>query len=297
MQINKINIQAISKGFKSLFDSAFGKAEPQWQRIAMKVPSNSKSNVYGWLGQLPGIREWIGDRVLNNLKTHDFEIKNKSWEDTIVVDADDVKDDNIGIYNPMVTMLGDEVANHPDNLIFGLLASSFITPCYDGQYLIDTDHPALDASGTEISVSNHGGGASAAWFLIDDSKSVKPFIYQEREAFKFVSKDNPDDDNVFMRKQFIYGVDGRNNAGVALWQLIFGSKKTLDATNVKAGITSMKSLKKDNSKTPLRIKPKLLVVGPSNEDAADELMKAKEINGTTNTLRGKLEVMVVDWLE
>lgn len=297
MLINQVNLEAITKGFKNLFEGALGKAEPQWQRIAMKVPSSSKSNIYAWLGTLPGIREWVGDRVINNLKIHDFEIKNKDWEDTYEVDANHIEDDNLGIYNPTFTMLGEEVANHPDNLVFGLLASAFTMPCYDGQYLIDTDHPVLDESGTEVSVSNSGGGAGSAWFLIDDTKAVKPFIYQERSPFKFVAFDNPKNEGVFKRKKFVYGVDGRNNAGVALWQLIYGSKQTLDAANLKAGIASMKNLKKDGSKAPLRIKPRLLLVGPSNEDAADTYAKAKEINGTTNTLRGKVEVMVVDWLD
>lgn len=295
MIINQSNLEAIKKGFKSLYDAAFGKAEPQWQRIAMKVPSSTKSNVYGWLGKSTKIREWIGDRVLQNLKTHDFEIKNKSWEGTVVVDADDIKDDSLGVYSPLVSEMGTDVANHPDDLIFNLLANAFTTVCYDGQYLIDTDHPVIDANGDEVSVSNHGGGAGSAWFLIDDSKSVKPFIYQEREAFNFVAMDDPKDENVFMRKQYVYGVEGRNNAGVALWQLIFGSKQTLDPAGYKAARTAMESLKADGGK-PLRVMGKLLVVGPSNRDAAEELLNAREIDGTTNTLRGSAELMVVPWL-
>lgn len=295
MIINRTTLEAAFKGFKSLFDAALGKAEPQWQRIAMKVPSKTSSNVYGWLGMLPGIREWLGDRVINNLKSHDFEIKNKDWEETVAVLANHIKDDNLGVYSPVFTMLGDEVANHPDNLVFGLLASAFSTLCYDGQFLVDTDHPVLDANGNEISVSNHGGGAGNAWFLIDDSKSIKPFIYQEREAFNLVAMDSPKDENVFMRKEFIYGVDGRNNAGVGIWQLIFGSKQTLDTTNFNAAFEAMQSLKGDYGK-PLRIKPRLLVVGPSNRHAANEIATAEKINGTTNTNRGLVEVMVVPWL-
>lgn len=297
MKINTVNLEAINKGFKSLYDAAFGKAEPQWQKIAMRVPSSTKSNAYGWLGKFFKIREWLGDRVLQNLKVHDFEIKNKSWEGTVVVDADDIKDDNLGIYNPMIAEMGEGTANHPDKLVFTLLKNSFNTVCYDGQFLIDTDHPVLDENGDEYSVSNHGGGAGAAWFLIDMSKSVKPFIFQDREPFNFVAMDNPKDENVFMRKEFIYGVDGRNNAGVALWQLIVGSKQDLDPASFKAARTMMRGFKADGGE-PLRVGKKLLlVVGASNEDAAEEILTAKEINGTTNTLRNAAELMVCDWLD
>ena len=38
----------------------------------------------------------------------------------------------------------------------------------------------------------------------------------------------PGDDNVFFKKEFIYGVDARCNAGYGLWQLAFGSTGEAD---------------------------------------------------------------------
>jgi phage major head subunit gpT-like protein len=64
------------------------------------------------------------------------------------------------------------------------------------------------------------------WFLMCTTKSVKPIIYQQRKKAELVSKDKTDDDNVFFQKQFIYGVDCRDNAGYGLWQLAYGSTGT-----------------------------------------------------------------------
>ena len=61
------------------------------------------------------------------------------------------------------------------------------------------------------------------WFMLCTSKAVKPFVFQERKPPKLVSKNNDNDDNVFMDKQYIYGVDMRCNAGFGLWHLAFGS--------------------------------------------------------------------------
>lgn len=66
-------------------------------------------------------------------------------------------------------------------------------------------------------------GHDSAWFLLCTTQPVKPLIYQERKKPKFVSKTNETDDNVFMSKQFLYGVDARGNAGYGFWQMAYGS--------------------------------------------------------------------------
>jgi phage major head subunit gpT-like protein len=62
-----------------------------------------------------------------------------------------------------------------------------------------------------------------AWFLFDTSRAIKPLIFQQRKKPEFVSMDSSTDQNVFMKKQFLYGVDCRDNAGFGLWQMAFGS--------------------------------------------------------------------------
>lgn len=62
-----------------------------------------------------------------------------------------------------------------------------------------------------------------AWFLFDTSRAIKPLIFQQRKKPEFVSMDATNDQNVFMKKQYIYGVDCRDNAGFGLWQLAYGS--------------------------------------------------------------------------
>ncbi len=54
-------------GFKTVVDASFEATTPDWPRIAMEVPSQSASENYGWFGQFPGMREWVGSRVVNNL--------------------------------------------------------------------------------------------------------------------------------------------------------------------------------------------------------------------------------------
>ena len=296
MLFNKENIANLTQGFNVLFNDAFGNAEPQYKKVAMEVPSNTKAMNYGWMGKTTRFREWLGDRVIQNLKSHSYTIENKSFENTIGVDRDDIEDDNVGVYSPLFQTLGHDAAFHPDELIFDLLKSGFTENCYDGQYFFDTDHPVLDANGAEQSVSNMQAGSATPWFLLDTRKPIKPLIFQKRRNYEFVAKDDPTDDNVFKKKELLYGVDGRGAAGFGLWQMAFGSKDDLDATNYQAARAAMMSFKGDNGK-PLNVMPNLLVVPPSLEGAAKEILEAERLaNGATNTYRNTAELLVVPYL-
>lgn len=296
MIINSGNLRSLYTGFSAAFQGGFSGAAPQWNRIALRAPSSTRSNEYGWMGSLPRIREWLGDRVVQNLDTHDYTIRNKSYELTIGVKRPDIEDDNIGIYTPLFTEMGRAAAVFPDELVFALLKAGFTTLCYDGQNFFDTDHPVLNEAGVATSVSNSGGGSGTGWYLLDTSRPIKPLIFQDRKAFDFVRMDAPTDEVVFTRDEYRYGVDGRCNVGFGLWQLAYGSKQTLDATAYGNARAAMMAMKGDYGR-PLGVMPNLLVVPPSLEGAAREILQnERTTSGATNTWRGTADLMVVPWL-
>ncbi len=296
MIINQSNLSVLFQGYKLVFQQAFDATQSDYLQVAMEVPSTTSKEVYPWLGQTTRFREWIGDRVIQNLSTHDFSIKNKSWENTVSVQKTSVEDDSYGLYKPLIAQLGQDAKTHPDELVFTLLSNAFNTICYDGQYFFDTDHPILNADGSTSSVSNFAGGSGPAWYLLDTSKVIKPFIYQKRSDYQFVSKDKPDDDNVFNKNEYVYGADGRSNVGVGLWQLAYASKQPLTPENYGAARAALMSMKGDNGK-PLGIRPTLLVVGPNQETAGLQILQAeKNANGADNIYRNTAKLLSTPWL-
>lgn len=295
MDINSTNLQALYRAFNTAFQSGFTGVPALWPKIATLVPSSAAQEDYGWLGDVPAMREWIGDRVINSIKQHAYAIKNKSFELTQGVDRDKVETDQVGIYSPLFQMMGDSAAKHPDELIFALLAAGFATNCYDGQYFFDTDHPVL-VDGETVSVSNMQAGSGAPWYLLDTSRPLRPLIYQQRKKPKFVAMDAENDQNVFMRKEYLYGIDCSDNAGFGFWQMAFGSKSELDAGNFEAAYDGMMALKKDNGQ-PLGIKPTLLVVGATNASAGRKIVEAQLINGgESNTNFKRVELLECPYL-
>lgn len=298
MLINSTTLRSLYTGFSTVFQAGFTGVAPTYAQVATVVPSTTRSNEYGWMGEIPRVREWLGDRVVQNLGTSDYTIKNRKFELTVGVKADDIEDDNLGIYTPMFSELGRAAASFPDELVWPALAAGFTTKCYDGQYFFDTDHPVIGADGVTIgSVSNSGGGAGAPWFLLDISRALKPLIWQTRKPLSnLVRLDRDTDANMFFEGKAVYGVDGRCNVGYGLWQLAYGSKQTLDAAAYEAARVAMTSMKGDHGR-PLGILPKLLVVGPTLEGAALDIVGTKTLPaGGDNKWYGTAEVLVCPWL-
>lgn len=298
MIINKGNLTTLFVAFKAAFAAGLGQAESQYGKVATTVPSSTGTEEYGWLGAFPGMREWVGDRVVNGMATHGYSIRNKSFEMTVGVPRPAIEDDQYGIYSPMMAEMGRASSAHPDELVFSLLKNGASTLCYDGQNFFDTDHPVIDADGNTSTQSNwdNNGGAGTAWYLLDTSRALKPVIFQNRKAPNFVAKTGETDDNVFDRNEYVYGVDSRCNVGFGFWQLAYGSRKTLDESGLVAAYTAMTERKGDHGR-PLGIKPTVLLVPPSLEFAARKLVNATTLaNGADNVLKGLVSVEVSPWL-
>ena len=65
-------LTSLRVGFNKTFEDAKAKAPVQWPIAATHVPSTSKSTTYGWLGQYPQLREWVGPRVMKSMKEHGY---------------------------------------------------------------------------------------------------------------------------------------------------------------------------------------------------------------------------------
>ncbi|KGD95685.1 Mu-like prophage major head subunit gpT family protein [Rhizobium sp. YS-1r] len=296
--IDRANLDRIFTGFKGAYAKGFDGAKSVYPTVAMTVPSTTSEEIYGWLGQLPRMREWIGDRVIKNLSAHGFTIKNRKFESTVSVPRERIEDDHYGIFAPAFEELGKAAAEHPDELIFDLLAKGFTSECYDGQYFFDTDHPVGSSGGDfpVTSVANTDGGAGEPWFLLDCSRAIRPLIYQERIPYKLTALDDDTDEKVFFRDEYIYGTRARSNAGFGLWQLAWGSRQTLDAAHYEVGRNAMQKFKGDEGRL-LGVRPTHLVVGPDNEKKAFDLINAATLeNGASNAWKGTVEVIVTPWV-
>lgn len=293
-------LKAMFTGFDKSYQDGLGMAESQYQKIATIIRSSSSSNTYGWLGQWPQFREWIGDRVFNDMKTQEYVLLNKHFESSVAVNRDNVEDDNIGIYAPFMQEMGRAAGVFYDEQIFGLLPKGISTKCYDGQNFFDADHPVfpkVDGTGAAKTVSNyyHKADSGAQWFLMDTSRALKPMICQIRKDMKFTAMTDDKDEAVFMRNEFRYGVDGRSNVGFGFWQMASCSEEELSAENFLKVYDAMREQKADGGR-PLGIRPTVIVIPPHLRGQAEDILKKDYISGSSNVNKDRVQIIESDWL-
>lgn len=306
--IRQATLDAAFYAFDLRFRTAMKRRENWWSKVATEVMSGGAEMRYPWITGLSGLREWVGERVVDALSTRIQIIPNKDFEKTVKIPRNAYLDDQIGLYGGQVDELGYQAMKWPDDLMASAIQAGSAVATYDGQGFFDTDHPqnldnpssAVQSNlliNTPLTADNYniarttmrswltdGGGrpmgvkptilmvppqlektakdiiagnvlaslvknvagsenvAAVAidntlkgtaevvvvdelgnkpddWFLLDTSRGVKPFIFQNRQAPNLVSLTQQNDRNVFFHKEYIYGVDTRGNVGYGPWFL------------------------------------------------------------------------------
>ena len=315
MEISAQNLTALFTGFDVVFQRGFNKPPSYYEQICSIVRSNSRQTTYPWLGRTTRFREWLGERVIQALESHTYTIVNKNFEDTISIDRNDLEDDTYGVYEPIIEQLGWDTKVHPDMLLFQMLKEAVATPSsvvgYDGQPFFSAAHPVgpagrPDADSTTSNLDSSGTGAY--WFLIDASRAIRPFIFQMRREYAVTRMTSLTDEAVFNRREFRYGVDGRANTGVGLWQLAYASNTDLsNPANYGAARAAMRSMKTDGGQPFGALSTRkgvYLVVPPSLEEVARQLLNSEFMAGagssasvaTTNIWKNSADLIVSEYL-
>ncbi|MEK9751740.1 MAG: Mu-like prophage major head subunit gpT family protein [Rhodospirillaceae bacterium] len=134
-------------------------------RYAMRMDSKQETENYAWLGMVPTMREWIGERQAKGIREFTWNVTNKDYEATLEVKVPELRRDQSGQIRVRIGELARRVLAYPAKLITTLMINGESVTCYDGQYFFDTDHSegdsgsqsndlSIDISG--LAVTNHG---------------------------------------------------------------------------------------------------------------------------------------------
>jgi len=188
MIITSALLNSARLGFQASLNKGFQKADARtwWKDVAMQTTSDTESEIYPMLAEIPDFREWVGDRHINNLVEKGYQLFNKDYELTIGVPRNKFLDNKIGTYSVLFESLGERKARLPELLVLSAIEAGETTEGLDGQYFYDTDHPvdAKDASkGTQSNYEASGFALNATNFGIaydrmcsfkaEDNRSVR----------------------------------------------------------------------------------------------------------------------------
>lgn len=296
-------VRVLFTTYKGIFQGALAAAGSNWTKFATKVQSTSSTSTYAWLGQSAVFRKWVGPRVTQAVAKFGYVIPNEDWEMTMTVKKNQIEDDEVGIFTPLVEDMGQQAAIHPGQLVFNALYDGDVNKCYDGKNFFAVDHPlsfnedGTPAAGTAtfsnlLLVEGEGATQGPKWVLACNARAIKPVLYQERQAPVFVSKTALTDDNVFHNKEFVFGADKRDAVGYTLPQFAVMSRLPLTPANFSAAFKHLEMMAGDKG-LALGITPTDLVVGPELREAAEEiLMTEKTGNGKSNRLYKRVDLTV-----
>lgn len=304
MDINRQNMNELFQGFQQLFKRGFETADIDYKKFSSEVNSTTAVEVYPFLEQFGGMREWIGDRQLKHVSSQKKSVANRDFEDTVVVKKNDIMDDKYGLYSTLIQTMGfnansiwgelayqallngetdtwiDALAFFSDTRKYGddstisnVGSSSLTLDSYGAARLKMLQYRGHNGRALKVTprllivgprnegvafdilknarrltaeivgegdtaktitgaIENKYAGTAEVlvtqeldkeWFLADVSKPLKPVVIQKRQEPKLTRLDGDDDENVFMRKEFIYGTDCRGESFLSMPHLIFGS--------------------------------------------------------------------------
>jgi len=295
MDINRTTMESLFLGFNLQFQNGLGASPEQWKQFSTIVPSSTSANVYPFLEQFGGMREWSGERHIKNLSSKKMEIVNRDFEDTVSVKRNDIEDDQYNIYGSLIAQMGQNAgrlwqelvvqaltaasSNWLDgNAFFGTTrkyGSSSVISNSVGTALSETTFnaayqammeykahngkplgvvpsllvvgPKLRAtawnllknefsydSSDKVQVQNLNrdicdmmvmpelsGSYDDYWFLMDTRGVLKPVVVQQRKLPVLTRMDREKNENVFMRKELIYGTEARGEAFLSFPHLIY----------------------------------------------------------------------------
>lgn len=143
MDITPSSLAAFFYNLRKDYQSGYGAAPTFYQQYSMTVPSNSETNVYGWMDFVPALRQWVGERQVKNVVSRGITATNLTYEGTLEVPRAKLEDDQFGLYSMSASMLGRAAAVWPDQLMTNALINGGAATSlgYDAVPFFSASHP------------------------------------------------------------------------------------------------------------------------------------------------------------
>jgi len=142
------------------------------------VPGAGASNMYFWAQNAAGFREWVGDRVFNDVLLNKYQVDHRTFEKTDRLPRNAIKDDTFGAFGDTVRMSGLSWQEQKYQLVIDVLTGN--PTCCDGLPIFATTHKYgkntisnLVTTALTAGVFNTAYNTAGAWKFADGSQ-VRP---------------------------------------------------------------------------------------------------------------------------
>ena len=111
MNLNSETMRNLFYAFNAYLQRGLDGGWKDYTRYCGFVKSTARIEKYPQTILAGAMREWVGDRVINEVKGKVLEVVNKDYEHTEGVSRNDIEDDTIGFYESLFYEMGLNAAN------------------------------------------------------------------------------------------------------------------------------------------------------------------------------------------
>ena len=153
--------------------------------IANEVTANNGSRVYGWLGSVPGVREWLGTKTYKQLKEYNYIVRNKEWYNALTMKKKELRRNGLVDVPMMLDGLVTEHADHKLEMILDALIDGTSNTAYDNIAFfsnasgVRVNDNLLTGTGTTLALLKAdiiSARLAAASFLNDNGKLMRVML-------------------------------------------------------------------------------------------------------------------------
>jgi phage major head subunit gpT-like protein len=167
--LDRQKLEAAYVTYSTIFDMALANAAVVYPRIATVMNDVGPKTEFKWLGSVPTMQKWQGQRPMNRVRAETHSLETEWYANGIELDIDDIREDKLGVVRPRVEMLAKMGPRKIDAIVVDMYVQGFAAGAglygltYDGQYLLDTDHTASASGGTSQSNLQAGALGETNW--------------------------------------------------------------------------------------------------------------------------------------
>ena len=141
--------------FPAAIDFAFERSyRAYWGRLGdmreLYYPATSRTGhmKFPWIGDIPGMRRWVGDKVYSELSRYSYQLETEEYYSGFSVRRRDIRRGNIQYVRPRMRDMMQDASNFRDILIVDAMKDGITGLAYDGQ--------AFFANRTAAGAARHG---------------------------------------------------------------------------------------------------------------------------------------------
>ena len=143
MGLSSLSNRAIIGEFYSRLEQDLGQS---WVPLVSNYfESDQESETYRWLGQVPSLRKWHGQRLIRGLRDFGITITNEKYESTLEVFREEIRRDKTGQIEVRIAEQAERANSHYAKLLTTQIEDGESKTAYDGQFFFDTDHSEGDS--------------------------------------------------------------------------------------------------------------------------------------------------------